>query len=82
MPRGEVHVHRGLPSGRAGVQGGRGNFQDDGAKRVGVCFASNTDLELWTDGVEQAVIDDMIIFQKPFPAPAPSLRASCSAPSR
>ena len=43
-----------------------GNFQDDGAKRVGVCFAS-TDLELWTDGVEQAVIDDMIIFQKPFP---------------
>ena len=31
-----------------------GNFQDDGAKRVGVCFASNTDLELWTDGVEQA----------------------------
>ena len=23
-----------------------GNFQDDGAKRVGVCFASNTDLEL------------------------------------
>ena len=43
-----------------------GNFQDDGAKRVGVCFASN-DLELWTDGVEQAVIDDMIIFQKPFP---------------
>ena len=40
-----------------------GNFQDDGAKRVGVCFASNTDLELWTDGVEQAVIDDMIIFQ-------------------
>ena len=36
-----------------------GNFQDDGAKRVGVCFASNTDLELWTDGVEQAVIDDI-----------------------
>ena len=59
-----------------------GNLQDDGAKRVGVCFAS-TDLELWTDGVEQAVIDDMIIFQKPFPgAAAPSLRASCSAPSR
>ena len=54
-----------------------GNFQDDGAKRVGVCFASNTDLELWTDGVEQAVIDNMIIFQKPFPGAA--LRASCSA---
>ena len=43
-----------------------GNFQDDGAKRVGVCFAS-TDLGAWTDGVEQAVVDDMIIFQKPFP---------------
>ena len=40
-----------------------GNFQDDGAKRVGVCFASNTDLELWTDGVEQGVIDNMIVFQ-------------------
>ena len=46
---------------------GARQLQDDGAKRVGVCFASNTDLELWTDGVEQAVIDDMIIFQKPFP---------------
>ena len=43
-----------------------GNFQDDGAKRVGVRFAS-TDLGAWTDGVEQAVVDDMIIFQKPFP---------------
>ena len=42
------------------------SFQDDGAKRVGVCFAS-TDLGAWTDGVEQAVVDDMIIFQKPFP---------------
>ena len=40
-----------------------GNFQDDGP-------TSNTDLELWTDGVEQAVIDDMIIFQKPFPEAA------------
>ena len=40
--------------------------QDDGAKRVGVCFASNTDLELWTEEVEQGVIDNMIIFQKPF----------------
>ena len=35
-----------------------GNFQDDGAKRVGVCFASNTDLELWTEEVEQGVIDN------------------------
>ena len=46
------------------MQGGRGgepgNFQDDGAKRVGVCFASNTDLELWTEEVEQGVIDNMI----------------------
>ena len=47
-----------------------GNFQDDGAKRVGVCFASNTDLELWTEEVEQSVIDNMIIFQKPFPGAA------------
>ena len=46
------------------------NFQDDGAKRVGVCFASNTDLELWTEEVEQGVIDNMIIFQKPFPGAA------------
>ena len=44
-----------------------GNFQDDGAKRVGVCFASNTNLELWTEEVEQGVIDNMIVFQKPFP---------------
>ena len=57
--------------------------EDDGAKRVGVCFASNTDLELWTEEVEQGVIDNMIVFQKPFRGPpAPSLRASCSAPSR
>ena len=42
------------------------DFQDDGAKRVGVCFASNTDLELWTEEVEQGVIDNMIVFQKPF----------------
>ena len=40
------------------------------AKRVGVCFASNTDLELWTEEVEQGVIDNMIVFQKPFPGPA------------
>ena len=41
-----------------------GNFQDDGAKRVGA------DLELWTEEVEQGVIDNMIIFQKPFPGAA------------
>ena len=50
-----------------------GNFQDDGAKRVGVCFASNTDLELWTEEVEQGVIDNMIIFQKPFPGTESSM---------
>ena len=43
-----------------------GNFQDDG----GVYFASNTDLELWTEEVEQGVIDNMIVFQKPFPGAA------------
>ena len=32
---------------------------------MGVCFATNTDLELWTEEVEQGVIDNMIIFQKP-----------------
>ena len=42
-----------------------GNFQ-----RVGVCFASNTDLELWTEEVEQGVIDNMVVFQKPFPGAA------------
>ena len=47
-----------------------GNFQDDGAKRVGVCFATNTDLELWTEEVEQGVVDNMIICQKPFPGAA------------
>ena len=35
-----------------------------------MCFASNTDLELWTEEVEQGVIDNMIIFQKPFPGAA------------
>ena len=43
--------------------------EDDGAKKVGVCFASNTDLELWTKEVEQGVIDNMIVFQ-PFPGAA------------
>ena len=71
---GKVHVHRGLPSGRAGVQGGRGGAvgarQLPGRRGQDVCFASNTDLELWTDGVEQGVIDNMIVFQKPFPGAA------------
>ena len=39
-------------------------------QRVGVRFASNTDLELWTEEVEQGVIDNMIVFQKPFPGAA------------
>ena len=33
-----------------------GNFPGRRAKRVGVCFASNTNLELW-EKVEQGVID-------------------------
>ena len=66
-----------LPSGRAGVEGGRGGavgarqLPGQWGQRVGVCFASNTDLELWTDGVEQGVIDNMIVFQKPFPGRPP-----------
>ena len=32
------------------------------------CALRNTDLELWTEEVEQGVIDNMIIFQKPFRA--------------
>ena len=55
-----------------------GNFQDDAAKRVGVCFASNTDLELWTEEVEQGVIDNMIVFQKPFPGVSAKLRGCWS----
>ena len=55
--------HQGALVCKADVLWEPGNFQDDGAKRVGVC----TDLGAWTDGVEQAVVDDMIIFQKPFP---------------
>ena len=35
-------------------------------RRGQVCFASNTNLELWTEEVEQGVIDNMIVFQKPF----------------
>ena len=42
----------------------------------GPCFASNTDLELWTEEVEQGVIDNMIIFQKPFPGAARTKLAS------
>ena len=34
------------------------------------CFASNTDLELWTEKVEQGVMDNIILFQKPFPGAA------------
>ena len=37
-----------------------------GARQLpgGVCFASNTDLELWTEEVEQGVLDNMILFQE------------------
>ena len=31
-----------------------------------MCFATNTDLELSTEEVEQGDIDNMIVFQKPF----------------
>ena len=67
MPRWEVHAL--VCKVDVEVLWEPGNFQDDGAKRVGVCFASNTDL-LWTEEVEQGVIDNMIIFQKPFPGAA------------
>ena len=49
---------RSIEDSHQGVQGRRGgvwesgNFQDDGAKRVGMCLATNTDLELWTEEVE------------------------------
>ena len=59
-----------IEAGRAGVQRKRGGAAGAGAKRVGVCFATNTDLELWTEEVEQGVIDNMIVFQKPFPGAA------------
>ena len=52
-----------------------GNFQDDGAKRVGVCFASNQPGAVDGGGG----VDNMIIFQKPFPGAArTSLRATPS----
>ena len=44
-------------------------------------FATNTDLELWTEEVEQGVIDNMIIFQKPFPGAARSVALE-ESPSR
>ena len=50
--------------------------------RLGKEGGRNTNLQLWTEEVEQGVIDNMII-RSPFRGPpAPSLRASCSAPSR
>ena len=39
-----------------------GNFQDDGAKRVGVCFASNSGRMGWS----RLSSTTLIIFQKPF----------------
>ena len=74
--------HQGALVCKADVEALRepGNFQDDGAKRVGVCFVSNTDLELWTEEVEQGVIDNMIVFQKPFlGAAAPGCPATASS---
>ena len=44
-----------------------GNFQDDGAKRLGICFAADPDLRDWVLSVEDAVVDNMIVRQSPFP---------------
>ena len=52
-----------------------GNFQDDGAKRVGVCFASNTDLELWTEEVMATVC-------RPRGVRAPQGPHACGGPAR
>ena len=40
-----------------------GNFQDDGAKRLGIC----SDLRDWVLSVEDTVVDNMIVQQGPFP---------------
>ena len=74
-------IHRGLPSGRAGVQGGRGGAV--GARQLpgrqgqegGRVLCEQHRLELWTDGVEQAVIDDKSPFRGP---PAPSLEPAAA----
>ena len=57
-----------IESGRAGAQGGRGGAV--GARQLPGRRGRNTDLELWTEEVEQGVIDNMIVFQKPFPGAA------------
>ena len=60
-----------------------GNFQDDGAKRLGICFAADPDLRDWVLSVEDTVVDNMIVQQGPFPArPARSWKRSSRAPSR
>ena len=44
-----------------------GNFQDDGAKRLGICFTADPDLRDWVLSVEDTVVDNMIVQQGPFP---------------
>ena len=44
-----------------------GNFQDDGAKRLGICFTADPHLRNWVLSVEDTVVDNMIVQQSPFP---------------
>ena len=56
-----------------------GNFQDDGAKRLGICFTADPDLRDWVLSVEDTVVDN----RAPSPArPARSWKRSSRAPSR
>ena len=57
-----------------------GNFQDDGAKRLGICFTADPDLRDWVLSVEDTVVDNMIVQQGPFPG-APH-GAGSAAPER
>ena len=44
-----------------------GNFQDDGAKRLGICFTADPDLRDWVLSVEDTIVDNMIVQQGPLP---------------
>ena len=59
-----------------------GNFQDDGAKRLGICFTADPDLRDWALSVEDTVVDNMIVQQGPFPGASRSWKRSSRAPSR
>ena len=52
-----------------------GNFQDDGAKRLGICFTADPDLRNWALSVEDTVVDNMIVQQSPFPGASRTERA-------